>query len=222
MTSAPVRAAIFDFDGTLADTAPDMVLALNRWLAARNRAAVEYEQVRMLCSGGSRALLNFCGIGEEPWPDAVADYLQHYEDTGYRQTALFPGVADALTALADAGWCWGIATNKPRRYFAPIAERLLSRWQPAALIARNDDNLPAKPHPATLLAAAQQCGAAPAACVYIGDDLRDGAAAQAAGMPFIAVTWGYWQPEQWQQATPPPIAARLDSPAQLTEVLRQR
>ncbi len=208
-TTAP--AVLFDFDGTLADTAPDMVFALNNWLAARGRAPVAPEQVRGLCSGGSRALLNFCGIGEESMEAAVHDYLQCYEKTDYQNTVLFAGILPVLQQLNAAGIPWGVATNKPEKYFNPIAARLLAPLNPAVLIARNA-TLPAKPHPATLLAAAQQCNKAATQCVYVGDDLRDGQAALAAKMPFIAVTWGYWREDQWLDPDTPLIAALIATP----------
>lgn len=202
----PPAAVLFDFDGTLADTAPDMTTALNDWLAARTRPSIDAATARAHCSGGARALLALCGIGAEPESAAIADYLTRYEHTGYKRTILFDGIVPLLAALNAAGIPWGVATNKPSRYFAPIAATLLTPHHPTTLIARDDDRLPAKPHPATLLAAATQCGAPPSDCVYIGDDIRDAQAAQNADIPFIAATWGYWRPDQWQNA-PPPIAA---------------
>ena len=225
MTPAPapavLPAVLFDFDGTLADTAPDMVAALNAWLRARARPPVPVAEVRNLCSGGARALLTHCGgAGEEGMESAVADYLRHYEETAYRDTVLFPGIAPVLEKLAAARIPWGVATNKPPQYFAPIAARLLAPYQPAALVARDDKNLPAKPHPATLHEAARQCGCARA--IYVGDDVRDGQAAQAAEMPFVAVTWGYWREEQWAALSPAPsIAAKLAAPRELLPALAQ-
>lgn len=220
MTAAGKQAVIFDFDGTLADTAPDMIAALNRWLAQRSRPPVPLEKMRTLCSGGARALLGQCGTGAEPMEKAVADYLTCYEQTGYQNTQLFAGIAEVLTALNNTDIIWGVATNKPRKYFASIAERLLVPYAPAALIARDERaDLPPKPHPATLLAAKARCGTA--AVVYVGDDLCDGQAAEAAAMPFIAVTWGYWREEQWQVENTPAIAATVSTPAELIATISQ-
>lgn len=221
MTQAAPTAVLFDFDGTLADTAPDMIAALNDWLQARARAPVAEAAVRVLCSSGARVLLEHCGgTGEEDIDSAVEDYLRRYERTAYRRTALFAGIAEHLDTLAAAGVPWGVATNKPLRYFAPIAEQLLARYRPAALVARDDTILRAKPHPDTLHEAARQCNCPRA--IYVGDDIRDGMAAQAAQMPFVAVTWGYWREAQWQEATPaPPIAAKLATPQELLPALAQ-
>lgn len=193
-------AVIFDFDGTLADTAPDMTAALNHWLAVRRRPPADEEKARRLCSSGARVLLDFCGLNGEDMTAAIDEYLGYYEETDYRATTLFAGVTEMLTRLKAAGIGWGVATNKPPRFFAPLAARLLDPHQPAALIARDDVHLRAKPHPDILLAAARQTGAEAAACVYVGDDVRDAEAAQAAGMAFVGVTWGYWRPEQWNDA----------------------
>ena len=219
-------AVIFDFDGTLADTAPDMTAALDHWLAVRQRPPADAAAARRLCSSGARVLLDFCGLNGEAREDSITEYLNYYEETGYRDTVLFDGVGDMLEQLNTAGVRWGVATNKPARFFAPIAERLLAPLRPAALVARDDMTLRAKPHPDILLAAVRDDDV-PAACVYVGDDVRDAAASLAAGFKFVGVTWGYWRPEQWGNEETAggtgvialPIHALISQPALLTAAI---
>lgn len=222
--ASPPYTVLFDFDGTLADTAPDMLAALNDWRAARAHPPVDAARTRLLCSGGARALLATSGWDGETFEDARADYLRRYENTEHRRTTLFAGVAEMLAAARRGGWQWGVVTNKPRRYFSPAAERLRLTALGAAAFVCGDDLPLAKPHPAPLLAAAAECGAAPRGappetCLYVGDDIRDGQAAAAAGMKFIAVTWGYWQPHQWREEDAPPIELLAATPKALADYL---
>ncbi len=193
-----IKTILFDLDGTLADTAEDMVAALNQWLAIRNQPAVAFAVARNLCSMGSRGLLSIRGIGTEQWQSAVADYLVEYEKTAYQRTVLFPQVATMLMQLQQRGYTVGIVTNKPRRYAKPILEDILHIEQYGIqTIICGDDCTHAKPHPMSLLKAAELCHCTPDQCVYVGDDVRDGEAAMASGMGFIGVLWGYWQHGQW-------------------------
>ena len=142
---------------------------------------------------------------------ARSEFLRRYEETDYAGTDLFPGVAEMLANLEQNGWVWGVMTNKPRRYFAPLAERL--GWGEKPGLIAGDDCARAKPHPDGLLRAAKLCGAAPERCVYVGDDPRDARAAHAAGMPFVLAAWGYWTPSQWVNAAP--VAGLASAPADL-------
>ena len=223
MAKAETAGALFDFDGTLARTATDMAEALNAMLLSRGRAPVDVAEAAFHVSGGARALLEFGGLNADNEDMAAArnEFLRRYEATGYAGTDLFPGVAEMLAVLEKNGWVWGVMTNKPRRYFAPLAERL--GWGEKAGLVAGDDCARAKPHPDGLLRAAELCGAAPERCVYVGDDPRDARAAHAAGMPFVLAAWGYWTPSQWANAAPvgglaaapadlPPLAQMLISP----------
>lgn len=203
-----IKTILFDFDGTLADTAPDMVRALNDFLAARGQPPVPYDDARNLCSGGVRALLGIRGLQGEDFEAARADYLRLYEATNYKDTVLFTGVPEMLTSLIASGYQWGIVTNKPRQYFEPIAARLKLAEQGAAVLVCGDDVSTPKPDPMSLLAAAEHCNSAAQHCIYVGDDERDAQAAAAANMKFITVAWGYWQPNDWQA----PVSAIISHP----------
>ncbi len=215
------RAVFFDFDGTLAHTAPDMVSALHGWQQAQNQKPLDYETARMHVSGGARALLAAAGIDSAApeYETARMDFLARYEAGGYRRTFLFAGIKKTLSALAADGWLWGVATNKPRHYFGIIAANLGLETNPeiqlppaapplAAALVAGDDCRRAKPNPEPLLLAAKIAGVAPENCIYVGDDVRDSVAARAAGMQFIAACWGYWPAAEWAKC---PAALALAS-----------
>ena len=193
------RAIFFDFDGTLAHTAPDMVAALHRWQAENNQPPIAPARAQAAVSGGARALLALTGTHETDahYPAAKSRFLSLYEASGYANTALFTGMRQTLCAITAADWKWGVATNKPRQYFAPIAEKLSL---PTPALVAGDDCAHAKPAPDMLLHAAALTDAEPRYCCYVGDDVRDSLAAKAAGMRFILAGWGYWPASDWQQA----------------------
>jgi phosphoglycolate phosphatase len=187
------RAVLFDFDGTLADTAADLSRALNRLRAARGLAALPLEELRPHASAGARGLIG-AGLGVEPGhPDYQAlreDFLRHYEDDICVDTRLFPGMLALLTALEARRLRWGIVTNKSTRLTQLLA-RELGLDARAACIVCGDTTPHLKPHPASLLHAAQELALPPAECIYLGDDLRDVQAARSANMRCAAVGWGY-------------------------------
>lgn len=191
---------LFDFDGTLADTADDMLAAANRTLAEDGKSPMTRADAVGCVSGGARALLLKGGVGAARVEEARADFLRYYEETGYAKTRLLPGIAAMLKALNGGGIRWGVVTNKPRRYYEPIAGMLGLAARGAEVMLCGDDLPKAKPHPDGLLAAAGQTP--PGCCCYVGDDWRDAAAANNAGMPFVAAAWGYFCADDGWQNTP--------------------
>lgn len=188
-----VRAVLFDLDGTLVDTAPDLAGALNRLLAERRRAAVSPAVARPVTSSGTRGMLRVgFGIGPDhpDYAELRARFLAYYEEDICRETRLFDGVAELLAALEARAIRWGIVTNKPERLTRLLLDalRLLIR---AGCIVGGDTTEHAKPHPAPLVYGARLIGVRPDQCLYIGDDLRDVQAARAASMPVIAAGYGY-------------------------------
>jgi N-acetyl-D-muramate 6-phosphate phosphatase len=189
------RAVLFDFDGTLADTAPDLAAAANRLLAEHGHAPLPLERLRPFASAGARGLVH-AAFGIKP-DDAEYNamresFLGFYAERVCKETTLFPGIAELLRELAARDIRWGIVTNKSTRFTQAIVAAL--KLQPDC-VACGDTTPHLKPHPASLLHAAEQLKLAPADCCYLGDDLRDIKAAIAAGMRPIAVDWGYHHPE---------------------------
>ncbi|MGV8960450.1 MAG: phosphoglycolate phosphatase [Stenotrophomonas sp.] len=196
-------AVLFDLDGTLLDSAPDLLAAANAMLAARSRAPLTLAQLRPVVSKGSRAMLAvaFPELDEEGCSALVPEFLGGYEALIGRHAVLFDGVADMLLALEQAGSPWGIVTNKPE-YLARLILPQLGWEQRCAVLIGGDTLAERKPHPLPLLVAAQRIGFAPGQCAYVGDDERDIVAARAAGMPSVAALWGYRldhdDPQCWQ------------------------
>lgn len=185
------RAVLFDFDGTLADTAPDLGSAVNRLLVEQGLAALPLARIRPHASSGARGMLGaaFGLTPEDPRYAPLRDaFLAYYEERVCVETTLFPGIAELLDTLAIQGVAWGVVTNKAMRFTEPIVAAL--GLEPGCVVC-GDTTPHTKPHPAPLLHAAKRLGLAPETCCYVGDDLRDIEAARAARMRAIAVEYGY-------------------------------
>lgn len=185
---AAERAVLFDFDGTLADTAPDLGGAVNALRAARGLPALADDAVRPYASMGARGLLRV-GLGLKP-EDAdfipMRDaFLAHYEKNICVRTRLFPGMAELLSKLPVP---WGIVTNKATRFTTRLVAAL--GLAPACVVC-GDSTPHLKPHPAPMLLAAELLKLPCNEILYVGDDLRDVQAARAAGMRSVAVGYGY-------------------------------
>lgn len=199
----PVDAVLFDLDGTLADTAPDLGAALNRVREAQGLDPVPLETLRHASSHGARGLLR-TGLGvlpEHPEYAALRDaFLAQYEAALCVDTKLFADVEALLDAIEARSLRWGIVTNKAARYTAPLIARLGLDKRTVAVVC-GDTTAHPKPHPAPLLAAAELLGVAPQRCVYVGDAERDVTAGIAAGMRTIVARYGYIEaheaPETW-------------------------
>ncbi|MGQ0547475.1 MAG: HAD family hydrolase [Betaproteobacteria bacterium] len=191
----PSRAVLFDLDGTLADTAPDLAAALNRLRADQGLEPMPLERVRPFASAGARGLVHV-GFGVKPGEGEYAAlreaFLEHYRERTCVETRLFPGIRELLEELAAREIKWGIVTNKATRFTERIVAKLALKPD---CVSCGDTTAHLKPHPAPLLHAAEVLNLAPQACFYLGDDLRDIQAARAAGMRPVAVDWGYHHPE---------------------------
>ena len=189
----PSSAVLFDFDGTLADTAADLSRALNRLRSARGMPELPLEDLRPHASSGARGLIG-AGLGilpEHPEFKALRDaFLEHYRAEICVDTRLFPGIEELLADIEARGLRWGIVTNKSTNLTRLIVKSL-GLQERAACVVCGDTTPYLKPNPASLLHAASELALAPRDCVYLGDDLRDIQAARAAGMRCVAVGWGY-------------------------------
>ena len=187
------KLVLFDFDGTLADTAPDLAAAANRQRERQGLAPLPYDVLRPLASHGARGLLK-ASLGIDPdHPGYEAHRLQFladYEQHMTTLTRLFPGIRELLQALKLQGYRWGIVTNKVEYLALPIVQHLELHTECAVTVGGDTAGY-AKPHPAPLLYAAQKAGFTAGQCIYIGDDERDIIAGKAAGMPTIAAAYGY-------------------------------
>lgn len=215
-----IRAVLFDLDGTLIDSAPDLAGATNDMLTARGLPEVPFERLRPMVGAGARGMMGVAfGVapGEPLFPSLRDEFFDRYEQRLLRETAPFDGIATMLQSLEDDGLKWGIVTNKSERFALPLARGLGWSSQAAAVIG-GDTTPHAKPHPEPLLEAARRAGVDPRACVYVGDDARDILAGRAAGMATVAVRWGYLGDGEAIEAWGADVV--LDSPAELLEWLR--
>lgn len=197
------RGVLFDLDGTLLDSAPDMLATVNRMRAARGRAPMVLEAIRPHVSRGARAMSSaaFPDVPPEGVPALVPEFLGIYREELGRHSRPFDGVEAMLAALEASGTRWGIVTNKPEGLAREILPQL--GWQARCGVLLGGDSLPErKPHPLPLLHAAEAIGIAAGACAYVGDDRRDIDAARAAGMASVVALWGYRldddEPAAWQ------------------------
>lgn len=191
--SRAVDAVLFDLDGTLVDSAPDLAGAANDLRAARGLQALPFSALRPLVGSGARGMVGAAfGIapGHADFDALRDDYLARYERRLLQQTDVFAGTDAVLRAMEQAALPWGIVTNKATRFSKPLAEALPVLQRRAVLIS-GDSTAHTKPHPAPLLEAARQLGVPPQRCVYVGDDLRDVQAGRAAGMATLVAAWGY-------------------------------
>ncbi|MBQ0932865.1 phosphoglycolate phosphatase [Ideonella sp. 4Y16] len=190
---AGVQAVLFDLDGTLVDSAPDLAGAANELRERHQRPALPFEALRPMVGAGARGMLGVAfGVapGDAAFDTLREDFLSLYEARMLRETRVFAAMEPVLQRLEGAGLRWGIVTNKHERFAWPVIQGLGLDRRAAALVA-GDTTPHAKPHPAPLLEAARQAGVAPEACIYVGDDLRDIQAGRAAGMAALAAAWGY-------------------------------
>ncbi|GAO36056.1 phosphoglycolate phosphatase [Sulfuricella sp. T08] len=214
-----MKAVLFDLDGTLADTAPDLGHALNLQRERHGLPPLPQETIRPYASHGTVGLFDI-GFGLTPQDERFApmreEYLALYTANLCLHTTLFPGMAELLDQLEGKGIAWGVVTNKPARFTNPLLE-LLGLSKRAASVISGDTCSHPKPHPEPLLAAAREIGIAPQGCLYVGDAERDMEAALAAGMTALIANYGYLstadRPETWG------AHGRIDTPQDILAFL---
>ncbi|MYM65381.1 HAD-IA family hydrolase [Pseudoduganella sp. FT55W] len=200
LPAAP-RAILFDLDGTLADTAPDLAAAVNLLRARRGLEPTAYEILRPTASAGARGMIGASfGItpDDERYLALRDEFLNNYEAAIAVHSGLFDGVTALLDGIEAAGVQWGIVTNKHQRFTTPLLPQI--GLGHAACAISGDTTPHPKPHPEPLLEAARRLNLAPEQCWYVGDDLRDIQAGKAAGMLTVAAGWGYCgatEPQHW-------------------------
>ncbi|MCG5495055.1 MULTISPECIES: phosphoglycolate phosphatase [Ectothiorhodospira] len=197
-----MRTILFDLDGTLADTAPDLHHALHCLQQERGLTPLPFEQVRDHVSHGSAALVT---LGFPEAAGAVFDglrerFLEIYSAHLHRESRLFPGMQEVLEAIESRGMNWGIVTNKPAFLTDPLL-RSMGLYDRAATVISGDTTAERKPHPMPMLLACEQSGSTPEQCLYIGDAHRDIEAGRAAGMRTLVARYGYidatQNPDAW-------------------------
>lgn len=184
---------LFDLDGTLIDSAPDLAGAANDLRAEHDLPPLPYAALRPMVGTGARGMVGVAfGVAPEDERFAMLRdaFLALYAQRLLHSTKVFAEVAPMLDALDTAGICWGIVTNKAMRFTEPLVHGL-GLAQRAAVVIAGDTTPHAKPHPEPLLEAARRLGVSPTVCSYVGDDHRDVVAGRAAGMITLAAGWGY-------------------------------
>ncbi|MBC9250046.1 phosphoglycolate phosphatase [Pseudomonas alcaligenes] len=192
-----LRAVLFDMDGTLLDTAPDFIAVCQAMLADRGMPAVLDKQIRDQISGGARAMVaaTFAMDSEAEGFEALRlEFLERYQQHCAVLSRPFEGMAELLADIEQAKLIWGVATNKPERFAAPIMQQLGLAERSAVLVCP-DHVSRSKPDPEMLLLACQQIGVEPGEVLFVGDDARDIEAGRAAGCKTAAVTYGYIHPD---------------------------
>ncbi|MBV9889784.1 MAG: phosphoglycolate phosphatase [Rhizobacter sp.] len=200
---SPLKALLFDLDGTLIDSAPDLAGACNEMRVERGLEPLPYSDLRRMVGSGARGMVGTAfGVapGDAGYEALRDEFLARYEARMTRETRVFDAMVPVLAWLAAQHIRWGIVTNKATRFAAPLVASL-GLAEAASTLVCGDTVAHAKPHPAPLLEAATRLRLAPGRCVYVGDDRRDVDAGRAAAMATIVATWGYLgagdAPEAW-------------------------
>lgn len=217
-----VRAVLFDLDGTLIDSAPDLGAAADRMRVERGLPSLPLERYRPMAGAGARGML---GIAFGMTPDAPdyeamrEEFFVNYENAMTERTVIFEGVPALIANLLELGLAWGVVTNKSMRFTGPLTKQI-PFFVSAGAIVGGDTTPHAKPHPEPLLEAARRLKVRPDQCIYVGDDERDIVAGRAAGMGTVAATYGYLGSNAdvyvWK------ADAHIASPLELLPLLKKR
>ncbi|MBB6578127.1 phosphoglycolate phosphatase [Comamonas odontotermitis] len=216
----PIRAILFDLDGTLIDSAPDLGAAADQMRVVRGLPSLPMADYRPFAGSGARGMLRVAfGLQpeDEQFPILREEFFQNYERRMTQDTTVFDGVSEMLTNIVARQLHWGVVTNKSKRFTEPLSQQM-SLFATAGAVISGDTTPHAKPHPEPLFEAARRIGVAPESCVYVGDDERDIVAGKAAGMYTVAAVYGYLGEKQsvahWQADD------IIDSPRELLKRLK--
>jgi N-acetyl-D-muramate 6-phosphate phosphatase len=188
-----ISTILFDLDGTLIDSAPDLAAAADEMRVSRGMASLSLDVYRPMAGAGARGML---GVAFGLTPDAPdyevlrEEFFSNYERCMTQQTYAFDGVRALIDEICSSQFRWGVVTNKSRRFTEPLTQSM-PLFSTAGVVISGDTTPYAKPHPEPLFEAARRLGVDPAHCVYVGDDERDIVAGLAAGMFTVAATYGY-------------------------------
>jgi N-acetyl-D-muramate 6-phosphate phosphatase len=198
-----LEGVLFDLDGTLLDTAPDLLEALNWAMQQHGYAPVAKDEIRPYISFGAVAMVRkslSADTSETTRNRVMQTMLDYYQDHIAERTQLFDGMQEVLETLESRGIAWGVVTNKRKRFTLPLMDALQLAGRAACLVS-GDSAAAGKPHPDPVLLACRQAGVAPRHCVFIGDSAHDIAAGKSAGTLTLAALYGYLQadddPGKW-------------------------
>lgn len=214
------QAVLFDLDGTLIDSAPDLGAAADKMRTDRGLASLPLAHYRPMAGAGARGMLGMAFGMSPDHPDYEVmkeEFLVNYESAMTERTRIFDGVVDMIARLVALGMPWGVVTNKASRFTDPLTSAM-PLFATAGAIVSGNTTPHAKPHPEPLFEAARRLSIDPALCVYVGDDERDIVAGLAAGMGTVAATYGYLGQQsdisRWN------AHLRIDSPIELLKFLK--
>jgi N-acetyl-D-muramate 6-phosphate phosphatase len=213
-----IRTVLFDLDGTLIDTAPDMANALNLLLDEENKSTLPFASIRPVVSNGSEALVKL-GFGENPIElDRLKKrYLEIYQANLCIDSKLFDGMAELLQYIEQHNMNWGVVTNKPGWLTEPLMQQIGLAHR-AATIVSGDTTLNRKPHPEPMFHACVRAGSEPAQCIYIGDAQRDIEAGNNAGMRTVVALYGYIG--DWENISAWNASHEIKQPLEILEFLQ--
>jgi N-acetyl-D-muramate 6-phosphate phosphatase len=214
-----IDAVLFDLDGTLIDSAPDLGAAADKLRTDRGLPSLPYQDYRPMAGAGARGMLQVAFGMTPEHPDFLSlreEFFVNYEACMTERTYAFEGVGELIEQLTRRQLVWGVVTNKSKRFTEPLT-RAMPLFASARAVVSGDTTPHSKPHPEPLLEAARRLALAPERCLYVGDDERDIVAGHAAGMRTVAATYGYLG--QKTDVASWGAHARINSPLGLLQLL---